>query len=172
MATTGVSPLAMWTNSLTEYVTEHILIGRVARTREVKGQADGRSGHNPGLMFPAWKPYKCVSRLQSDLQWVQYLCERRERWWGVVVVGGDGGGVNYARTSVQSPTASSVTGYSHHVFLPTTCTEILLVHIRSMCLLAPQGGCPQCSHSLPGRGGGQTLVSRSQTLTHKLAPQD
>lgn len=27
-----------------------------------------------------------------------------------------------------------------------------------MCLLAPQGGCPQCSHSLPGRGGGQTLL--------------
>ena len=88
----------------------------------------------------------------------------RGGWWGVVVVGGGGGGVNYARTSVQSPTASSVTGYSHHVFLPTTCTEILLVHIRSMCLLAPQGGWPQCSHSLPGRGGGQTLVSRSQTL--------
>ena len=27
-----------------------------------------------------------------------------------------------------------------------------------MCLLAPQGGCPQCNHSLPGRGGGQTLL--------------
>ena len=30
-----------------------------------------------------------------------------------------------------------------------------------MCLLAPQGGCPQCSHSLPGRGGGSLT---SQTL--------
>ena len=67
MATTGVSPFAMRTNSLAEYVTERVLIGRVARTHEVKGKADGRSGHNPGLVFPAWKPYKCISRLQSDL---------------------------------------------------------------------------------------------------------
>ena len=30
-----------------------------------------------------------------------------------------------------------------------TWTDIRLVHIRSMCLRAPQGGKPQCIHSLP-----------------------
>ena len=36
VAVTGVSPLAMCTNSLTEEVTECVLVRRVARTHEVK----------------------------------------------------------------------------------------------------------------------------------------
>ena len=36
-----------------------------------------------------------------------------------------------------------------HAYYIITCTDIWLVHIRSMCLRAPQGGYPQCIHSLP-----------------------